>query len=388
MLKQLTVAVAAVSLGGFALLSAASAQETNKPKAETKPAPAPPAPESSEADAPPASSKFPSEKALQSYSLGMYFGPNNRYYFQKQDLDIDALRQGLNDVFQSEKDLSYAVGVSVALQIAHRNAEVDIDQLLAGLVDTFQYKKAKVTREEQRKAMGDLEAGLKEKRQQEIAASATENEKKGKAFLAENAKREGVQKTESGLQYEIITKGPSDQKPGNEDTVSVNYVASLLNGRVYDRNDEGTPKRLSLKSRYMIPGWKEGLQMMTVGSRYKFYIPHGLGYGMEPKSSAIGGNETLIWEVELLSTAPPRQRPQIPQRTGSAVTPPVRVPLQNGKTGKATAVTPPVKVEFPKPGDKDAKRGVRVTPPVKVEFPKKGDDKKKEGASKKESGDK
>jgi FKBP-type peptidyl-prolyl cis-trans isomerase FklB len=337
------------------------------PKAETKPAP----PAGSEDPVPAGLSKFPSPEAMHSYALGMYFGPNNRYFFQKQDLDLAALKQGLDDVFKAKKDFSYAVGVSVALQIAHRNAEIDVDQLFSGLKDSFEYQETKLTREEQREAMNNLEAGLKEKRNQEIVASAPANEQKGKEFLAKNATREEVKTTESGLQYEAIKEGSGDKKPGDTDTVSVNYTGTLLTGKVFDKTDAGTPKRLSLKSRYLIKGWKEGLMLMSPGAHYKFYIPHDLAYGMEPKNNSIGGNEALIMDVELVSTEPPRAPTGPGRRPGaSAVTPPVRVPLKNNKP-KATAVTPPVKVEFPK-GGKDAKRDVRVTPPVKVEFPKKG----------------
>ena len=110
---------------------------------------------------------------------------------------------------------------------------------------------------------------------------------------------------------------------------------------------------------------------MSPGAKYKFYIPHEIAYGMEPRNTVIGGNETLIMEVELVASEAPRPRPT-PGLGSSAVTPPVRVP----RPSKATAVTPPVKVEIPaKTPAKEAKREARVTPPVKVEFPKKPENK-------------
>jgi len=373
--KRSTAVISALSL---LLTATLSAQQPKTPRAQAQSAPPPPTPPTPAAqDAPEPSSreKFSSDEAYQSYALGMYFGPNNRYFFRGKDVDLEALKKGMQSVFNDNKDLSYAVGASIALQIAHRNAKVDIDQLAAGLADAFSYAEPKMNRNEQRQAMSALEAGLKELRDAEIKASAVANEAKGKAFLEENKKRDGVIVASSGLQYEILAEGNGD-KPGPEDTVMVNYKGTSLDGNVFDRTDSGTPKRLSLKSRYILPGWKEGMMMMTPGARYKLYIPHDLAYGMEPKNNVIGGNETLIMEVELVSAEPPRQAQRPAPGVGSsAVTPPVRVPLPKRSGGGATAVTPPVKVEIPPrtPG-KEANR--RVTPPVKVEFPQKKETKK------------
>ncbi|MGK0190741.1 MAG: FKBP-type peptidyl-prolyl cis-trans isomerase, partial [Verrucomicrobiales bacterium] len=348
------------------------------PKASTQlTPPAPPTPAAAEAATPSAREKFTSDEAYQSYALGMYFGPNNRYFFQGKEIDLGAMRKGIEAVFSSNKEFSQAVGTSIALQIAHRDAEIDIDQLMAGLKDSFDYAEPKMSREEQRQAMNDIETGLKAIRAAKVKESAAANEAKGKAFLEENSKRDGIKVASSGLQYEISNEGEGN-KPGPDDTVMVIYNGTTIDGTVFDRTDAGTPKRLSLKSRYILAGWKEGMLMMSPGAKYKLYIPHALGYGMEPRNNVLGGNETLIMEVELVSVEPPRQskRPT-PGLGSSAVTPPVRVPLP--KKNRATAVTPPVKVEIPprKPGN-EAKRSTRVTPPVKVEFPQKTEEKTEE----------
>lgn len=351
----------------------ATAQDAEAPEAGSQTTPAAPAPAAGEPAKPASREQFASDQAYQSYALGMYFGPNNRSFFRGKEVDIEALKAGLQSVFDGDKDFSYAVGASIALQIAHRDAEVDIDQLAAGLVDAFNYTEPKMSRDEQREAMGAVEESLKAKREAQIKASAAANEAKGKAFLEENKKREGVITTDSGLQYEVISGGEGP-KPGENDTVTVTYSGTLLDGTIFDRTDDGTPKRLSLKSRYILQGWKEGMLMMSPGAKYKFYIPHELAYGMEPRNNLVGGNETLIMEVELIGAEPPRQAARPAPGVGaSAVTPPVRVPLPAvGDPGKATAVTPPVKVEIPQAApETDARRGTRVTPPVKVEFPKK-----------------
>ena len=367
-MKRSTAVISAVSM----LLAAPLSAQDATPKATTQATPPSLTPESGTAPSTPsAREKFASDLAFQSYALGMYFGQNNRYFFRGQEPDMEALKKGMASVFDGGKDFSYAVGASIALQIAHRDAKVDMDQLVAGLSDAFKYAEPTISREDQRQAMSDLEAGLKKIRDAEVAASAPENEAKGRAFLEENKKREGVKFTESGLQYEVLAEG-SGGKPGADDTVMVNYKGTTLGGVVFDQTDAGNPKRLSLKSNYILPGWKEGMLMMSPGAKYKFYIPHEIGYGMEPRNNVIGGNETVVMEVELVSSEAPSQRPT-PGLGSSAVTPPVRVPRP---TNKATAVTPPVKVELPEktPG-KEAKREARVTPPVKVEFPQKPEQK-------------
>jgi len=121
----------------------------------------------------------------------------------------------------------------------------------------------------------------------------------GVDFLAENAKREGVFTTESGLQYEPIKEGDGPM-PVDTSTVTVHYHGTLIDGTVFDSSVErGEPATFKLNQ--VIPGWTEGLQLMSVGSKYKFYIPSELGYGPRPRSNAIPPNAVLIFEVELLS---------------------------------------------------------------------------------------
>ena len=121
---------------------------------------------------------------------------------------------------------------------------------------------------------------------------------KGKAYLAENAKKDGVKVTASGLQYEVIKEG-TGKKPAATDTVSVHYEGTLINGQVFDSSiRRGQPVEFPLNR--VIPGWTEGVQLMSVGSKYRFVIPSNLAYGEHGAGGAIGPNETLIFEVELL----------------------------------------------------------------------------------------
>ena len=124
-----------------------------------------------------------------------------------------------------------------------------------------------------------------------------ESKAQNERFLAENALKEGVKVTESGLQYEVIKEGRG-KRPTAADRVKVHYHGTLIDGTVFDSSvDRGEPITFALSQ--VIPGWTEGLQLMTVGSKYKFYIPQELGYGNRPAGS-IPPYSTLIFEVELL----------------------------------------------------------------------------------------
>ncbi|MBQ5458529.1 MAG: FKBP-type peptidyl-prolyl cis-trans isomerase, partial [Bacteroidales bacterium] len=120
----------------------------------------------------------------------------------------------------------------------------------------------------------------------------------GEKFLAKNAKRKEVKTTASGLQYEVITEGTGD-KPAATNTVKVHYKGTTIAGKVFDSSyDRGTPAEFPLNR--VIAGWTEGLQLMSVGSKYKFYIPYNLAYGERGAGQDIKPFETLIFEVELL----------------------------------------------------------------------------------------
>lgn len=131
------------------------------------------------------------------------------------------------------------------------------------------------------------------------AGSVEENKTKGTAFLAENVKKEGVTATASGLQYEVLTQGKGAM-PSVTDSVTVHYEGKTLDGNIFDSSyQRDTPATFPLNR--VIAGWTEGVQLMQEGSKFRFYIPSDLAYGERGAGSDIGPNETLIFDVELIS---------------------------------------------------------------------------------------
>ncbi|MDA8100356.1 MAG: FKBP-type peptidyl-prolyl cis-trans isomerase [Nitrospiraceae bacterium] len=130
-------------------------------------------------------------------------------------------------------------------------------------------------------------------------SAAEKNLKEGEAFLAANAKKEGVKTLPSGLQYEVIKEG-TGKKPAATDTVTVHYKGTLINGMEFDSSyKRNQPSTFPLNR--VIPGWTEGVQLMKEGSKYRLFIPSHLAYGSRGAGGLIGPNATLIFEVELLS---------------------------------------------------------------------------------------
>jgi FKBP-type peptidyl-prolyl cis-trans isomerase len=149
----------------------------------------------------------------------------------------------------------------------------------------------------------DMENRYSQNGQEQLPATNThpsmqDAKAKGAAFLAENKKREGVVTTASGLQYEILTQG-AGPKPTSSQTVKVHYEGTLIDGTVFDSSyRRGEPIEFGVTQ--VIPGWVEAFQLMSVGSKWKLYIPSDLAYGEYGAPGAIGPNETLIFTVELL----------------------------------------------------------------------------------------
>lgn len=123
--------------------------------------------------------------------------------------------------------------------------------------------------------------------------------KEGRDYLSQNAKRENVIVTASGLQYEILKEGEGEEKPNSKTIVTCHYEGRLINGKIFDSSYK-RGQTASFPLNRVIPGWTEGLQLMNKGSKYRFYIPSDLGYGNRAMGRDIPANSTLIFDVELI----------------------------------------------------------------------------------------
>jgi FKBP-type peptidyl-prolyl cis-trans isomerase len=194
---------------------------------------------------------------------------------------------------------SYALGMDVASYLKRMDLEVDLDAVALGLKHGLSGTDSLMTAPELQQAMKDFQSRAQERMVAKQKEAATENSAKGTAFLNENKGKSGVQTTPSGLQYQVLTEG-TGPKPKASDTVTVNYRGTLIDGTQFDSSyDRGQPVTFPLNG--VIPGWTEGLQLMNVGSKYKFFIPSELAYGERSPSQDIPPNSTLIFEVELIS---------------------------------------------------------------------------------------
>ncbi len=209
----------------------------------------------------------------------------------QQGKNADKKTETTNQTTNNMSEVSYSYGVLMGESLKRQNLdEINYDKLMQGIKDVLTEQKLEVSEEEARTVVQNF---MMNKR----AAEGKANLEAGKKFLAENAKKEGVITTESGLQYKIIKEG-TGEKPGKDDTVEVHYTGKLLDGTVFDSSVErGQPATFPVKG--VIQGWIEGLQLMKEGAKFRFFIPSNLAYGARG-SGAIPPNSTLIFDVELI----------------------------------------------------------------------------------------
>ena len=208
-----------------------------------------------------------------------------------------------DDVLKTDMDkLSYSLGVDIAGQLKkQKDMDLDPELLAKGLVEHFQDKDLLISPEEATQIIQLWQRAQQQKQAERMKQEAKENLEKADAFLSANKKKDGVEATESGLQYKVLTKGDGPM-PEVTDRVSVHYRGTLMDGTEFDSSyKRGQPATFPLKG--VIPGWTEALQLMPVGSKYELYIPPNLAYGERPGSPTIPPNALLIFEVELLEIA-------------------------------------------------------------------------------------
>jgi len=188
--------------------------------------------------------------------------------------------------------ISYALGLSMGQNLASSGVEsLNYQDLAQGIEDVLNKQQPKISYQEAQQVLNTFFQELEAK----VAGAAKAD---GEKFLAENAKREGVKVTASGLQYEILE--PSlGQKPKATDTVRVHYEGTLIDGTVFDSSYR-RGESITFPLNGVIKGWTEGLQLMSIGSKYKFFIPYQLAYGERGAGASIPPYAALIFTVELL----------------------------------------------------------------------------------------
>lgn len=200
-----------------------------------------------------------------------------------------------SDLKTPAQKASYGIGLSMGKNLSQEGMDDLNSQAVAlGIEDALTGKEQRLSDDELMEAFSFLQARAEER----MSALNDQAAKAGVAYLAENAQREGVTTTESGLQYEVITAAEGAQ-PKISDVVRVHYEGTLVDGTVFDSSiQRGEPVEFPVGG--VIPGWVEGLQLMSVGEKYKFFIPSDLAYGAQSPTPAIPANSTLVFEVELL----------------------------------------------------------------------------------------
>lgn len=195
--------------------------------------------------------------------------------------------------------VSYALGLGIGSQLKSMGADsLNIDDFAQAIKDTISGAELKVSHKESQQIVQDFFKEQEAKQRAQAAENGKVAREEGEKFLAENAKKDGVQVTESGLQYSVIKEG-TGKSPKATDTVVCHYEGFLTNGTVFDSSiQRGEPAAFPLNA--VIAGWTEGLQLMKEGGKTRFFIPYNLAYGEAGAAGAIPPYAALIFDVELL----------------------------------------------------------------------------------------
>ena len=192
---------------------------------------------------------------------------------------------------------SYAIGLNVGGNLSKSrisDKDLDIKDFMLGVMDALERKKPRVSQLQFETAMTAFQARMQKK----LLEIAKKNLEKGNAYLEENKKKDGVQVTKSGLQY-LVLKSGNGKSPAVTDAVVVQFEGKLIDGTIFDSTlKKGKPETLSLQE--IVPGMTEALQRMKVGDKWLLTIPANLGFGEDGADPAIGPNEVLIFDMELL----------------------------------------------------------------------------------------
>ena len=195
--------------------------------------------------------------------------------------------------------ISYTIGLNIGKDFTAQEMDIDPDVLLLGLKDALEGREPKLSEEEMIAEVQAFQQEMQTRQMEKINALAEENLKESEAFLAENAKQEGVVVLDSGLQYKILEEGEGPS-PQEDSTVTVHYRGTLIDGTEFDSSySRNQPATFPVAG--VIPGWTEALPLMKVGSKWQLFIPPALAYGERGAGGEIGPNAALIFDVELIA---------------------------------------------------------------------------------------
>jgi FKBP-type peptidyl-prolyl cis-trans isomerase len=194
-----------------------------------------------------------------------------------------------------KQQLSYIFGIQVGQNMMAEGVDLDMESFTAGVADMFAKKQPQLDQATAEKVIGEFQ----QKKAKEMADQMNVKQEQAKVFMAENAKKEGVVTTESGLQYHIIEQGDGASPTAN-DKVIAHYKGTLLDGTVFDSSyDRGEPATFPVSG--VIQGWQEVLPMMKEGAKWNIVVPANLAYGPRGAGQLIGPNETLVFDIELIA---------------------------------------------------------------------------------------
>ena len=199
----------------------------------------------------------------------------------------DKMGRGGSSLATSADSVSYVVGFQIGGNLKAQGIPANEGPFLRGLRDALAGTPPTMTQDQMRLAVTNYQQG-------QVATAAADESK----FLAENAKKEGVNATASGLQWKVVNEGKGP-RPKATSEATVHYKGTLINGTPFDSSYGGPPATFSLTQ--VIPGWSEAVQLMTAGAKYQIWIPAKLGYGEAGQPPAIGPNQVLVFDIELIS---------------------------------------------------------------------------------------
>lgn len=224
---------------------------------------------------------------------------------------LPMLAQRITELKTDKEKLSYSIGVNIAQNLKQQNMDKDLDLKVfdQAMNDVLNGDKLVFSEDSISSFMQKYVSNKREEYSQKLKEEGEKNKVAGQKFLEQNKKKKGIITTPSGLQYEILVKGKSQEKPKPEDVVKVKYEGKLIDGTVFDstqKNNRGEAIEFPLNQ--VIKGWTEGVALMTKGSKYRLYVPSELAYGDREAGGQIQPNSVLIFDIELIDfKAAPKQ---------------------------------------------------------------------------------